>query len=95
MYRAEARHGDVDPAALATACDAVLESPTLERERAKGGGTVRYDLRPFIEALAVDGTADPVTLRMTLRHDPERGIGRPDEVLAALADRMGELGTQR
>ena len=45
----------MDPAALATACDAVLESPTLERERAKGGGTVRYDLRPFIEALAVDG----------------------------------------
>jgi len=89
VYRAEAGHGDVDPAALATACEAVLDSPTLERERPKGGGTVRYDLRPFIEALAVDGTADPVTLRMTLRHDPERGIGRPDEVLAALADRMG------
>ena len=39
---------------------------------------------------AVDGTGERVTLRMTLRHDPERGIGRPDEVLAALADRMGE-----
>ena len=89
VYRAEARQADVDPATLATACDAMLGSPTLERERAKGGATVRYDLRPFIEGLDVDASADPVTLRMTLRHDPERGIGRPDEVLAALADRMG------
>ena len=89
VYRAEASPEDVDPAALAAACDAVLESRTLERERAKGGGTVRYDLRPFIEALAVDGSGERVTLRMTLRHDPERGIGRPDEVLAALADRTG------
>ena len=89
VYRAEAGIGNVDPAALADACDAVLASPTLERERAKGGGTVRYDLRPFIEALAVDGTAATATLRMTLRHDPEKGIGRPDEVLAALADLMG------
>jgi radical SAM-linked protein len=89
VYRAEASPEDVDSAALASACDAVLGSRTLERERAKGGGTVRYDLRPFIEALAVDGSGERVTLRMTLRHDPERGIGRPDEVLAALADRMG------
>lgn len=90
VYRAEARHEDVDPAALATACDDVLACRTLERERAKGGGTVRYDLRPFIEALDVDAQGDVVALRMTLRHDPERGIGRPDEVLAALADRMGD-----
>jgi hypothetical protein len=26
---------------------------------------------------------------MTLRHDPERGVGRPDEVLSAIADRLG------
>ena len=88
VYRAVA-DDDVDPAALASACDAVLEAPRLERERAKGGGTVRYDLRPFIEALEVDRVADPITLRMTLRHDPERGIGRPDEVLAAIAERLG------
>jgi radical SAM-linked protein len=89
VYRAHARREDVDPAALAAACEGLLGSATIERERAKGGGTVRYDLRPFIEALAVDGSGERVTLRMTLRHDPERGIGRPDEVLAALADRMG------
>jgi radical SAM-linked protein len=89
VYRAEAVHEDVDVAALASACGAVLESTTLERERPKGSGIVRYDLRPFIEALAVDGGGDRVILHMTLRHDPERGIGRPDEVLAALTDRMG------
>jgi radical SAM-linked protein len=89
VYRAEARRDDVDATALASACDAMLEARSLERERVKGTGTVRYDLRPFIETLAVDATGDPVTLRMTLRHDPERGIGRPDEVLAALTDRMG------
>jgi hypothetical protein len=89
VYRAEARREDVDPGVLADACEAVLEARTLERERVKGTGIVRYDLRPFIDALAVDRTGEPVTLRMTLRHDPERGIGRPDEVLAALADRMG------
>jgi len=89
VYRAVAGNDDLDPAVLAEACDAVLQAPTLERERAKGGGTVRYDLRPFIEALEVDRAADPVTLRMTLRHDPERGIGRPDEVLAAIADQLG------
>ena len=101
VYRAHARREDVEPAALAAACDALLGSAAIERERAKGGAMVRYDLRPFIEALGVDDggsaaaaadgatAADTVTLHMTLRHDPERGIGRPDEVLAAIADRMG------
>jgi hypothetical protein len=31
---------------------------------------------------------------MTLRHDPEKGVGRPEEVLAALGERVGTaLGT--
>ena len=101
VYRAQARREDVEPAALAAACEGLLGAASIERERAKGGGTVRYDLRPFIEALAVeadrpaDGVGAPgtVTLHMTLRHDPERGIGRPDEVLAAIADRMGAAPT--
>jgi hypothetical protein len=99
VYRAQARRSDVDPAALAAACAALLASPAIERERVKGTGTVRYDLRPFIEALGVDTPGDPtgadatVGLHMTLRHDPERGIGRPDEVLAAIAERMGAAPT--
>ena len=102
VYRARARREDLDPVALGAACEGLLGSASIERQRAKGGGTVRYDLRPFIEALSVDADdgaagddADPqtVTLHMTLRHDPERGIGRPDEVLAAIAERMGATPT--
>ena len=26
---------------------------------------------------------------MTLRHDPEKGVGRPEELLAALAEALG------
>ena len=59
------------------------------RERRKGETIVAYDLRPFVDAIEVAEVhrrgrrlADP--LRMTLRHDPEKGVGRPDELLAAL-----------
>ena len=85
VYRAELA-ADADAALLTAASAAMRAAPTLRRERAKGAGTVSYDLRPFIVDLEV--TAGPA-LRMTLRHDPERGIGRPDEVLAELADRAG------
>ena len=59
---------------------------------------VAYDLRPFIEAIEVDKVveavlptagASTITVRMTLRHDPERGVGRTDELLAALSERAG------
>jgi len=84
----------VPPASLARACAALLAAPAIMRERTKGEAVVAYDLRPFIEALAVDEATGPEgssTLRMTLRHDPEKGIGRPDEALAAIE---GALGTE-
>jgi Uncharacterized protein conserved in bacteria (DUF2344) len=37
----------------------------------------------------VEGERGAITVRMTLRHDPERGVGRPDELLAALSERAG------
>ena len=92
VFRATMPTGDLDPAALRAAAEALLASPTLIRERRKGETTVTYDLRPFIGVLEVDtgpGAGSAVTLRMTLRHDPEKGIGRPDEILAALADSVG------
>jgi radical SAM-linked protein len=94
VYRVRLVRAGADPGALEHACASLLAAPSIERVRVRGGGTVRYDLRPFIEALEVDGDADadPTTLRMTLRHDPERGIGRPDEVLAALGERVGDGG---
>ena len=55
----------------------------------KGGGTVRYDLRPLL-----------IDLRVVRRRGSDRGVGtdpprpvgrtrRPDEVMAALADAAG------
>jgi radical SAM-linked protein len=87
VYRATFVPGAVDPHALESAADALLRADALPRERQKGQTTVAYDLRPFLDALAVDGREG--CIRMTLRHDPERGIGRPEEVLAALGELLG------
>jgi hypothetical protein len=87
VYRATFATASVDPSGLESASRALLEARTLPRERQKGPGVVGYDLRPFLDSLEV---LEPIAgVRMTLRHDPERGIGRPDEVLAALGERMG------
>jgi hypothetical protein len=89
-----------DAAALRVAAAALLAEPALPRERPKGETMVSYDLRPFIDAIDVDepgpaaagetrAEVPGITIRMTLRHDPERGVGRPDELLAALSERAG------
>jgi radical SAM-linked protein len=89
VYRA--RFDPADPGAerLSAAARALLDALTLVRERRKGETSVGYDLRPFIEALEVTATGDAVILRITLRHDPEKGVGRPDELLAALGEAAG------
>ena len=83
--------GATDPAAVRAVVAAMLAAASLPRERARGEGRVAYDLRPFLDALeVVEGSAPGrIALRMTLRHDPERGVGRPDEVLAEVGDRLG------
>ena len=48
-----------------------------------------YDLRPFIGDVVVRGRGEAAEIVMELRHDPEKGVGRPEEVLAELADRSG------
>jgi radical SAM-linked protein len=86
-YRVEV---SVDPTALASAVAALLAAPSLDRPRRKSEDGRTYDLRPLIaglEARATDGGS--AILRMRLRHDPARGTGRPDEVLAVLAARLG------
>ena len=47
-----------------------------------------YDLRPLLGDVAVE-SGPPVVVRARTRFDPELGSGRPEEVVAALADRMG------
>lgn len=80
-----------DPAALAAAVRAVLDAKRLPRVRARAGGDRAYDLRPLL--ISVDpGPADEAGragLRLTTRLDPALGTGRPEEVVAAVADALG------
>lgn len=69
---------------LREAVERVLAAPSLPRRRAKEGKAVAYDLRPFINDLALpDGTAGNAVVRMRLRTDAS-GAGRADEVLREL-----------
>ena len=87
VYRAEL--ADVAPGDLEVAVAQLVAAETLPRERRRGEATVTYDLRPFLVDLRMDAAEPHPCLWMTLRHDPERGIGRPEEVLAALGDELG------
>jgi radical SAM-linked protein len=78
----------VEPDALERAAAELLAAARLPRERAKGGGTVTYDLRPLIIGLTVEAGARTVVTTRTRFH-PELGTGRPEEVLAALGDGLG------
>ncbi len=91
VYRASLPPGSVPAATLARAALELLGSPELPRERRKGETSVAYDLRPFLDDLTVEEAPGDGSLivRMTLRHDPEKGIGRPEEALAALGERLG------
>lgn len=103
VYRAVLGPG-VDAKAVRAVAAALCATTSLPRERQKGESTVAYDLRPFVEAIEVTDAADSeaagsspgagpgrgaAILRMTLRHDPEKGVGRPEELLAALEERAG------
>ena len=50
---------------------------------------IAYDLRPFVEDVEVIESDGATAVRMTLRHDPEKGVGRPEELLAALGEAVG------
>ena len=79
-------------ARLAEACAAILASGALLRERARGGSTVQYDLRRLLLDVGVrrsTSPTDPIVLGTRTRFHPELGTGRPEEVVAALADVIG------
>jgi radical SAM-linked protein len=77
-----------DPAAIRNAAAHLLSATTLERRRRRGNDSVAYDLRPLLDAIDVKA-AVPVVLLIRTRFHAERGAGRPEEVLAALADAVG------
>jgi len=86
-YRIELA-GATDAPNLSRAAADMLVADHIPRQRQKAGGSVDYDLRPLlIDVSVVPGT--PVTVRARTRFDPERGTGRPEEVVGALAERVG------
>jgi radical SAM-linked protein len=92
VFRADIDPDTVDLDGLRAAARDLMAASSLLRTRRKGDRNVEYDLRPFLGELNVS-TGQPgrrVGVRMHLRHDPERGVGRPEEVIAALAERIGE-----
>jgi radical SAM-linked protein len=63
---------------------ALLQAPTLPRQRHHKGKMQSYDLRPLIQTVAVEAIGQGhVLLTMRLQASP-RGAGRPEEVLDAL-----------
>jgi radical SAM-linked protein len=73
-------------AAVADAARGLLRSTSLLRAREKGGVSRTYDLRPLMSDVAVEPGSD-AALRIVTRFDPALGTGRPEEVVAALAER--------
>lgn len=76
-------------ASLAAACAVLLAAGSLPRERHKGDRVVTYDLRPLLIDLTPTATHPDASVRVRTRFHPELGTGRPEEVVAALADVVG------
>ncbi len=91
---------NVDGAGLDGAASRLIAAEALPRERRREARAISYDLRPLlldlrprpadVEALPPDAAVLAAGLWMRLRHSQDRGSGRPEEVVAALA---AELGT--
>ncbi len=81
--------GETDARMVAAAASGLLEAPQLIRTRLKGGSPVAYDLRQLLAGIEVVQPGPPLVLRVGTRIHPERGSGRPEEVVAALADHLG------
>jgi radical SAM-linked protein len=63
---------------------ALLDAPTLQRQRHHKGKLQTYDLRPLVQNVMVQaGNVGERVLTMRLQASPE-GAGRPDQVLDAL-----------
>lgn len=81
--------GDVPADRLRAAAVELLAAPRIPRRRAKGDDSVEYDLRPLLIDVSVE-EGPPVTVLTRARFHPELGTGRPEEVVAALGDTLGE-----
>lgn len=86
-------HDPPDIADLRSAAGRLLAASAIPRQRSKGTTEKTFDLRRLILDVAIDhddsGATQP-RVRIRTRIHPEIGSGRPDDVLAALADDLGD-----
>jgi uncharacterized protein DUF2344 len=86
----------VAPAILEAHARDLLAASTLRRERAKGDRLIGYDLRPLLADIGPVAVRDGATeIDVRVRHLADLGVGRPEEVVAALGDRADELVEDR
>ena len=78
-----------EPAALARAAAELLAAERIDRRRAKGTETVRYDLRTLLLDVRLATPGPPPIVVARTRFHPELGTGRPEEVVAAMGERTG------
>jgi len=93
-WRIELAGPELDADRIAAAARQLIDARTLPRTRVKGSSEKRYDLRPLFTDLAIERAADPaadapLVARLRTRIHPELGAGRPEEVVAALAEAAG------
>lgn len=91
-WRVELEAGAAEPEALRAAAERLFASSSLPRTRSKAGADKSYDLRPLLDDVRVARQAspgEPLTVHIRTRFRPELGSGRPEEVVAALADLCG------
>jgi len=73
-----------------------LAAASIPYQRTRSGATRLSDLRPVLDALAIERWEEEAkTLRMCLRLDREGEAARPDEVLGALSPAWRALRTHR
>jgi hypothetical protein len=99
-WRIELVGQELDRSRVAVAAEQMIAARSLPRTRVKGSTEKRYDLRLLLDDVVVDtenretdssaaGSADRVIVRVRTRFDPELGAGRPEEVVAAMAESAG------
>jgi radical SAM-linked protein len=83
--------GTPEPGVLRDAAARLLAADRFERTRTRGDRQSTYDLRALVESIdtGADADAGGTVLRIRTRFHPERGAGRPDEVVAAIAELSG------
>jgi hypothetical protein len=99
-WRIELVGQELDRSRVAVAAEQMIAARSLPRTRVKASTEKRYDLRLLLDDVVVDmgdnetdsaapASAGRVIVQVRTRFDPELGAGRPEEVVATLAESAG------